>query len=174
MKCKVQSSKFKIILLLTTYFLLLTSFLCGCEAFRRKFVRQSTRKKEVRVVTQTKEYTSEESTEETYKKYYLFWRASHDELVDALDAQEPNFKKQIYAAKKIIEHLQQMRELLLIEKQRELDILIETQEDILKQLDRFRLPHIQMLKIKSTLNKQKRCIQGKFGYKQIQEYLIKP
>lgn len=172
MKFKIRNARFKIIFLLTAYSLQLTA-LCGCEAFRRKFVRKSERKKEVRVVTQTKEYTSEESTEETYKKYYLFWRASHDELVDALDAQDENRKKQIYAAEKIIEHLQQMRELLLIEKQRELDIFIERQRDILEQLDRFRLTRVQVLRIKSTLNKQKRRIQEEFGYRHIQEYLIK-
>ncbi|NQS99965.1 MAG: hypothetical protein HQ595_02680 [Candidatus Omnitrophica bacterium] len=146
----------------------------GCEAFRKKFVRKSSKKeKAIRVVTQTKEYLPEASREERYKNYFLFWRSWHDELINALNAQDRNRKKQVFTAKKIVENLEQIRELLLPEGQKQLDPFLLEQKDIAKQLDAFRLNRAQVLRIKSLLEKNKRRIQEGFSYRHIQEYLIR-
>jgi len=171
MMLKTQKhSKFKVILLLIAYSLQLTA-LCGCEAFRKKFVRKP-KKKQIRVVVIPQEYTPEHSAQQVYKKYFLFWRASHDELINSLDAQDANRKKRISSAKKIIENLQQMRELLIPEKQSRLNAFILEQETVLRELHRYNLSPGQKLRIKSTLNKQRRQIEKVFDYKHIQEYLI--
>ena len=145
--------------------------LTGCEAFRKKFVRKP-KKKQIRVVVSPQEYTPEHSAQEVYKKYFLFWRAWHDELIDSLDAQDANRKKRISSAKKIIENLQQMHGLLIRKKQARLDIFILEQEDILKELDSYNLSFGKRLRIKSALNKQRRQIGKEFDYRHIQEYLI--
>ena len=98
----IQNSKFKVVLILSTIYYLLSTSL-GCEAFRKKFVRKPKKDKEVEVVVHTQEYVSEYSTEETYKKYFLFWRTWHEELLSSLSAQDGNRKKHVFTAKKIAE-----------------------------------------------------------------------
>ncbi|MCQ9207853.1 MAG: hypothetical protein NG712_00495 [Omnitrophica bacterium] len=172
MKLKTQNSKSKVILLLITYLLLLTTVI-GCEAFRKKFVRKAKREKEIKVVIETYEYESRYSIEESYKRYFLFWRTAHEELINLLDRQDLSRKRRVFVAGKIVENLQHMRQLLLPEKQSELDTHILEQENILNQLQRYKLSHGQRLRIKSALKKQKRQIRKEFSYKDIQGYLIK-
>ena len=172
MKVAHQSIKFKVILLVTVYCLLVT-LLCGCEAFRKKFVRKAKREKEIKVVIHTEEYESRYSIEETYKTYFLFWRVAHEDLINLLDVQDGNRKKRIFAAKKVIENLQYMRQLLLLEKQVRLDAFISELERIVTQLDTYKLKRTQSLRIKSILEKQRRQIQREFSLRHIQEHLIK-
>jgi len=164
--------KLKGILLVTSYCLLVI-VLCGCESFRKKFVRKSKKEKEVRAITQIKEYKALYSPEVGYKQYYLFWRTSHEELVSSLEIQNRNRKKTLYSAKKTVEHLRQMNDLLLPEKQKELDPFISKQRDIARRLDRRSLNRAQKLGIKSILKRQKKQIERSFAFKHIQEYLIK-
>ena len=159
------------IVILSTFYFLLSTSLCGCEAFRKKFVRKPKREKEVKVVVDTQEYKSRYSKEADYKRYFLFWRISHQELTNLLDDQEASRKRLLFTAKKIVENLEQMRQLLLPEQQSRLDTLISKQKEIIRQLDRRQLERVQKLRIKSILKKQKRQIQKEFHYQAIQEYL---
>lgn len=165
--------KLRTILILSTVNCVLLTALCGCEAFRKKFVRKPKREKEVTVVVKIQEYESKYSTAETYKKYFLFWRCRHEELLNLLNAQEGNRKKRIFSAKKIIENLQQMQKLLLPQKQIELESFISEQKGIMEKLDRYNLSRAQRLRIKSALEKQRKKIQEEFAYRHIQEYLKK-
>ena len=172
---KLRSIQRKILtlFLLSAFSFQLSVLLCGCEAFRKKFVRKPKREKEVTVVVKIQEYESKYSTAETYKKYFLFWRCRHEELVNLLNAQEGNRKKRIFSAKKIIENLQQMQKLLLPQKQIKLESFISEQKAIVEKLDRYNLSRGQRLRIKSTLGKQRKKIQEEFAYRHIQEHLIK-
>jgi len=163
--------KTRIIILFSAFCLLFS--LCGCEAFRKKFVRKPKKEKEIRTVTQIKEYKALYSPEVGYKQYYLFWRTSHEELLGSLQAQDRNRKRTIYSANKTVEHLRQMHDLLLPEKQKELGPFIAKQEALARRLDRRRLNRAQRLEIKSILKKQKKGIEHKFAFKHIQKYLIK-
>lgn len=165
--------KLKAILILTTVYFLLSTSLCGCEAFRKKFVRKPKGKREIKVVIETQEYDPEYSVEETYKRYFLFWRASLGELIDSLNAQDGNRKKRISAAKKIIENLQQMQQLLIAEKQTRLDDFILEQKKIVGQLDRRNLGRGKRLQIEGILKRQERRIQKEFNFRHIQDYLRK-
>ena len=167
--------KIKSFLLVASYCLLVTIFsasLCGCEAFRKKFVRKP-KEKEVKVVVQTYEYESEYSLENAYKKYYSFWRGAHEELTNLLNARDENRKRRVFAAEKVVEALLQMQELLLPAKRTRLDNLIITQKDIVKKLDSHNLTLSQKLHILGTLRKMRRQIQEEFHFKKIQEFLIK-
>jgi len=165
--------KLKTILILSILYFLFSTSLCGCEAFRKKFVRKPKRRKEVKTVIQTQEYESQYSIGEIYRKYFLFWRTWHEELLNSLNVQDGNRKKRIFAAKKIIENLQQMQKLLSPQMQQELEAFILKQRGIVEKLDRYNLSHGRRLHIKSTLEKQRRQIQREFNYKRIQEHLIK-
>jgi len=136
-------------------------------------VRRSTKEKEVKVVIETYEYEPKYSLEQTYKRYFLFWRTAHEELITLLNMQDVSRKKRVFTAEKIIENLQHMRQLVLPEKQSELDAHILEQENILKQLERYKLRRAQMLRIKSTLKEQKRQIREEFSYEEMQGYLVK-
>ncbi|MFC1630991.1 hypothetical protein ACFL2I_00345 [Candidatus Omnitrophota bacterium] len=162
--------KAKTYLLLIAYSLQLVA-LSGCEAFRKKFVRESKKKKEIRAVTQTIDYASDLTTEQTYKNYYLFWSSWHEELIVLVNDQNSNRKKQLYAARMIVENLTQMRKLLVPAKQEQLGVFIAEQEDIIKKLDKFQISHLEMLRIKSSLARQKKQIQKEFDYRSIQENL---
>jgi len=93
--------------------------------------------------------------------------------VSSLEVQNRNRKKTLYSAKKTVEHLRQMNDLLLPEKQKELDPFISKQRDIARRLDRRSLNRAQKLGIKSILKRQKKQIERSFAFKHIQEYLIK-
>ncbi|MBL7084870.1 MAG: hypothetical protein ISS43_02035 [Candidatus Omnitrophica bacterium] len=170
---KLEARRLLLVFILLSAFSFQLSALCGCEAFRKKFVRKPKEEKQIEVVVHTQEYSSEYSPEQIYKKYFLFWRSWHEELVNSLNAQEGNRKKLISAAKKSVENLQQMRQLLLPEKQDRLDIYILEQKSIVRELNKRRLSPAQRLKIKTRLEKQRRQIQKEFGYSHIQEHLIK-
>ena len=146
------------ILILSSVFCLLFSA-CGCEVFRKKFVRKSKAEKEVRTIIHTKEYESAESKEETYKKYFHFWRAAHLELVDLLQGDEDKRKRRIFLAENIIDSLEQMQQYLEPEKQRELTSCILKQKEILQELKAFKLRRIQKLQLKTALKEQRRKIQ---------------
>ena len=147
--------------------------LTGCEAFRKKFVRKPKKEKEIKVVIHTHEYESLYSVEQSYKKYFLFWRASHEELVNSLNAGNGNRKKRVFAAEKVLENLQQMRKLLLPEKQAGLDRFILEQKALAGELDKYKLKRARMSRVKAILEKQRRQIQREFSYKHTKEYLIK-
>lgn len=160
-----------ILIFFTIYVLAFTSL--GCEAFRRKFVRKPEKEKEIKVIIETQEYESRYSPEQSYKKYFLFWRISHEELINLLETQNMSRKKRVFAARKIVENLSQMRQLILPEKQTRLDDFISEQRHIVRQVDRYNLNMVQRLRIKNALERQKRQIQREFDYRQIQQYLIK-
>ena len=160
------------LLLVASCLLIVTLFtLCGCEAFRRKFVRKPKHEKEVEVVVRTQEYESEYTAEEIYKKYYRFWRAAHDELVSLLAAPETNRKRLVYMARNIIDYLRQMRPLLKAEKQERLDEFILEQEDIIAMVDSYKLSSTEKLHIRNRLQRQRKRMEQEFSCEVIQEYL---
>lgn len=152
---------------------LLAGSLCGCDAFRKKFVRKPKDEKEVKVVVNTREYASQYSRKQIYEKYFLFWKAANDELLGLLDIQKTSRKKRIYYAKKIGENLLQMQKLLAPEKQKVLDAYILEQKQIAVELKKYSLSPGKKLQIKSILRKQRREVRKEFSYKNIEEYLIK-
>lgn len=164
--------KFKTILLLTTYCLLLTTVL-GCESFRKKFVRQKKRKKEVRVVTQIRDYEALYPPKVVYSQYYLFWHSAHDQIIRALYVEDGNWKKAAGSAVSATEYLEQMQALLPLHMQNELDPFIAEYQNITKRLEVRKLNRAQRLKINSILKKQKKQIEQRFAIKHIQKYLVK-
>lgn len=163
--------KFKVVLILSSIFCLLFTSL-GCEAFRKKFVRKPKKEKEVKIVVETYEYESQYSPQTSYKKYFSFWRGWQDELINSLDIQHVNRKKLTVASEKIVANLDQMHQLLLPEKQKELEGYIAEQKEIAMQLQQPSLSRTQILEIKSSLERNKKQIQKEFNYKKIQQYLV--
>jgi len=166
--------KLKTILILSALCFLLSTSLCGCASFRRKFVRKPKKEKKIEVIVRTQEYKAKYSIEEAYKKYFLFWRNWHEEMINLLkDPQDGNRKRRIFAARKTVENLEQMHKLLLPGKQAGLEVYISELKDIAGQLEKYNLRAGQKLRIESVLEKQRRRIQREFAYRHVQEYLIR-
>jgi len=97
--------------------------LCACEAFVRKFTRKkkTSEIKPEEMVLSPQEYEPPQTTkEEKYRQYFLYWRAWHDELLDAL-SDKTNRKKQLSSADEAIKNLADIRPLLSEKKQAQLD-----------------------------------------------------
>lgn len=137
MKYKAQQAKRKttilikkLILLVTSYLLLVT--LIGCDAFVRKFTRR--RKKEnlpqEEMVLVPEEYKAPVvAKDELYRQYFFFWKSWHDELIQALTT-GASHKKQIDCANEAIKNLQQLKALLKPEKQKQLDTYVNQLNDL--------------------------------------------
>jgi len=136
--------KIKTCLLLITCSLGLIAF-NGCESFRKKFVRKSKEKKEVRVVVNTHEYESLYSVAVNYEVCYNFWLASQKELIDSLDGLSGNRKRRVFATRRIIDNLERMSQYLVPEKQAQLNQYISEYRDLPEQVDQIRMKQVQVL-----------------------------
>ncbi|MGA2774603.1 MAG: hypothetical protein ABSE81_00845 [Candidatus Omnitrophota bacterium] len=105
--------------------------LTGCEAFTRKFTRK---KKDVspqeELVLVPEVYKNTASKEEQYRQYFIFWKAEHGELIEALLQNKPN-KKKVKSAQEAIKHLENMKSLLNEAAQKQLNGYIARLKDIL-------------------------------------------
>ncbi len=135
-------------------------------------MRKPKREKAVEIIVNTQEYELTSSVDERYKKYFLFWRSWHEELLNLLDAPDGSRKGRVFAAKKIIENLEQMQKLLLPQTQRSFESFILEQKLLLRQLDKYNLNPSQKSRIRHSLEKQRRQIQKKFNYRCVREHLI--
>lgn len=114
----------QIILLVTSYLLLVT--LIGCDAFVRKFTRKPKKENlpQEEMILAPEEYKGPQMTkEEAYRQYFLFWKSWHDELIESL-LQRRSQKKQIDCAEEAIKNLINLRVLLSIDMQKNLDVYI--------------------------------------------------
>lgn len=97
--------------------------LVGCDAFVRKFTRKSKKDKiPEELVLAPEEYKPPlRSPEEIYRGYFLFWKAWHDELLNALSQETASQKKRIDCAQEAIKNLSNMRDMLGVSSRKKLD-----------------------------------------------------
>lgn len=121
------------ILFLNFAFLVLNfAYLCGCDAFVRKFTRKPKKEymEQEEMVLVPQEYKGPQMTkEELYRQYLLFWKSWQDELIEAL-LRSNNHKKQLSCAQEAIKNLEQLTPLLKEEKQKALEIYINQMRDL--------------------------------------------
>ncbi|MFA5350458.1 MAG: hypothetical protein WC357_03905 [Candidatus Omnitrophota bacterium] len=120
----------EIFLVLLCYFLLLD--LAGCESFARKFTRKSKKADQaVEMVLVPEEYKGPNMTkEELYRQYFLFWKSWHDELENAL-TQRSSIKKKVDCAQEALKNLVNMKNMLVADMQKNLDVYINRTIDLL-------------------------------------------
>ena len=130
MKFKVQSSKFKVLILLGTL-CAVCSTLLGCEAFVKKFTRKPKKEKPAEeMVVQPEEYPSLfKNKEEAYSQYFLYWKSWQDELINALSSGMSQ-KKQLSCIEQAIKNLTQLRSLLDEEKAAAMEPYIRESQDL--------------------------------------------
>lgn len=130
MKFKIKNSKLKIFLLVTSYSLLVT--LLGCDAFVRKFTRKPKKESQPKqeLVLLPEEYKPPKMTkEEVYRKYFLYWKSWHDELINSLLAGASQ-KKQLDCANEALKNLEELKATLQEAKQKQLDVYLNQLKDL--------------------------------------------
>ena len=129
MKSQIPNPKSKIILLVTSYLLIVT--LIGCDAFVRKFTRKPKKEElpQEEMVLAPEEYKPQISKEELYRQYFLFWKSWQDELIESLVQKRSN-KKQLDCIKEAIKNLVNLKGLLNTQKQEKLDIYINRMQEL--------------------------------------------
>jgi hypothetical protein len=106
--------------------------LAGCESFARKFTRKSKKADQaVEMVLVPEEYKGPNMTkEELYRQYFLFWKSWHDELENAL-TQRSSIKKKVDCAQEALKNLVNMKNMLVADMQKNLDVYINRTIDLL-------------------------------------------
>ena len=171
MKFKTQNLKSKIILLVTSYLLLVT--MIGCDAFVRKFTRKPKKEdlpKEEMVLSPEEYKTPQVSKEEIYRQYFLFWKSWHDELIVSLQ-EGANHKKQIDCVREAIENLTQLKILFNEEKQKNIDVYINQLKD-LEDLIAKDIYGSAIARNRLAAERIKRNILRDFSYSKIKDYLM--
>ena len=168
-KRRLKKLIIQIIILSTCYCLLST--LIGCEAFVRKFTRKPKEHKlQEEPVLVPQDYSlSDLSTEERYRQYFLFWKSWQDELITAMNPQT-SYKKKKECVQEAINNLEEIRALLLEEKQKELDVYLER----LRHLSSAIIQDIYGTRLiinKSRAESLKRSILRDFSYSNVKGYL---
>jgi DNA repair ATPase RecN len=122
------------------------------------------------MVLAPQEYKGPDMTkEEIYRKYFLYWKSWHDELISSLSP-GANHKKQIDCVEQAIKNLEHLKGLLSEEKQKKLDIYI-TQLNSLMDLITKDTYGTNIVSNRTTAERIKRNILRDFPYNKIKHYL---
>ena len=98
--------------------------LCGCESVAKKFSRKPKPqdKPVANMIVVPENYpASQESKEERYRRFFLYWSSWHSELIDALSESRPNIKKQRSCAEEAIRNLESIKSMLAENKRVKID-----------------------------------------------------
>lgn len=147
--------------------------LIGCDAFVRKFTRK--KKKEdfpqEELVLAPEEYKGPQmSKDELYHQCFFYWRAAHDELINAL-WHNASYKKRISCAEETIKSLLNLRPLLNEQMQKKLDDYITKLKELKGQIlkDTYGIANNNN---RQSAERLKRNILRDLSYPKIKNYLI--
>lgn len=116
--------------------LMITVSLVGCDAFVRKFTRKKKKDpvSQEQVVIAPQEYRDTMSKDEKYRQFFTYWKAWTDELIEALNRNDTNYKKRVSCVEQAIKNLEQMKKLLSDQKQKELEqyfsLVVSLKDDV--------------------------------------------
>jgi len=171
MKSIIQNPRAKILLLVTSYCLLVT--LIGCDAFVRKFTRKSKKEnlpKEEMVLAPEEYKPPKKTKEEVYRQYFLYWKSWHDELINSLSGGASN-KKQVDCANEAIKNLEQLKSTLQEAMQKKLDVYINQLKDLKNEIVQD-LYGNNISVNRLTAERIRRSILRDFSYNKTKDYLV--
>jgi len=148
-------------------------FLCGCDAFVRKFTRKH-RKEDLpkeEMVLAPEEYKAPViSKEEAYRQYFLYWQSWHDELLEAFSSGNSH-KKYLSCIDEELKNLSSLRGLLKENKQKKLDIYIGRINNLRASLEKDVYANV-ISRYRSEAERIKRDILRDLSYNKIKDYLL--
>lgn len=107
----------------------------GCSGvLRKKFVREKKQEVKKIPVFKPQEYESEFNKQQLYANHFAFWRNAETEVIELLSDDERNYKKLKTYASYSLEELKQMQQLLIDEKQQQINPYIEELTQLVKKI----------------------------------------
>lgn len=171
MKARIYGLTTRVLLLAVSC--CLVAALAGCDAFVRKFTRNSKKDAQAKqdLVLAPEEYKPPKTTkEEVYRHYFLYWKSWHDELINALLGEASN-KKQADCANEALKNLVELRRTLQPEKQKKLDVYIKQLQDLKNSIEQDSYGNIVSMN-RLTAERIRLHIMRNFSYDKIKDYLI--
>lgn len=144
----------------------------GCEAFVRKFTRKPKKENlpKEELVLEPQEYKPLFQTkEELYRKYFLYWKSWHDELLFSL-SYGASHKKQLDCASETIKNLESIRELLSEPMRNNLDTYLQELKEIAAQIEKDTYSS-NAARSRLGLERLRRNILRDFSYNKIKDHL---
>jgi len=149
---------------------LLIASLLGCEAFVKKFTRKPKKQEEKEIpVLEPEDYSlSDIPPKERYERYFLFWQAWQDELINALNESASN-KKIRFCLQEATKNLEELKPFLFEEKQKELEFYLERLRKMDNQISRD-VYGARSANYKKMAESLKRNILVKFSYPNVKNH----
>ncbi len=162
--------KFLVIALVSFSFL----SICGCEAFKKKFIRKhKEEEKEEDVIFEPVEYPSQQySNDELYQNHFLLWKSWKQELSDSLQA-GVNFKKQVQNSREMLVNLEAMKLLLQEDRQKGLGVIIQNATKINDKIISGSLNSSDYYILKSNLETLEKNVREGYAYKKVKDFIKK-
>lgn len=164
-----MKSEVRILIMILSFAILLS----GCEAFVRKFTRKSKKDNlpKEELVLEPQEYKAAiQNKEELYRKYFLYWRSWHDELLSAL-SYGGSHKKQLDCAAEAIKNLENLRPLLDEPALGKLGIHLQELKRITLQIEKDTYNN-NSARSRGSLERLRRNILREFSYDKIKDHLL--
>ena len=143
----------------------------GCDAFTKKFTRKpKTQEAEPEMILTPVVYEPKiESNKNLYANYYVVWKSWYGELLDSMYP-DLNHKKQLECINYVIQNLENMRNLLLEQKQKVLDEkLIQLNE--IKEIIAAPNMNLDFSSLRDRLDLIRRAIHKDFSYPKIEKWI---
>jgi len=141
----------------------------GCASFRKKFVREKKKEERPHPVVYFKDYESDISYDDLYKKHFLFWKYWEMELISSLE--ENNYKKQLSSLRQAIDNLREMESYLVDDKQKEVSIYREALEKIEPKIKKGIISELERGRLKQEIEKHFRVVEKKLMYSHIKDFI---
>ncbi|MFA6141697.1 MAG: hypothetical protein WC738_00175 [Candidatus Omnitrophota bacterium] len=143
--------------------------LTGCEALSKKFRRKPKKTVKAPRLYQVKKY-EKKPTPELYKKHYAYWESWQSELIQVLGQ---NRKKDLLCIDQIISNLQDMQNMLVPEKGKEMESHIQRLITVKGTIINTELTKANAGYVLRILEREDRLITKCFAYRKVKDFLKK-
>jgi len=141
--------------------------IAGCTQLKRTFTRKSDRDREEHSFYRIEEYR-QKPPHQLYQESYILWHNWH---MDLLRMEGTSRKRDITATIEALKHLTAMRDLLVEEKAKELDLQIAKMEGILERLKKRRRNVKDDTLSRRTIERLERVIINMYTYRKMKDYI---
>ena len=156
------------IILLSGFFIF--SF-AGCASMQKKFTRKKKEPSHVAAAVYFEEgpYQKKYSNAYYYKTHYTMWKSWHEDLIDDIGG---NRKKTQRNAEETLNHLTEMNNYLVPEKQKELEPMLTDLTNIAKKIETGAYSKSQESGMRVELQKIKRLVDNDFYYDKVANQIL--
>lgn len=156
-------------LLMAIFFILNLS---GCETLKKKFIRKPRHDKKAAAVIVPQDYKGIYSNDVLYNNHFVYWRTWTEDLIDCLATKGSN-KREVLAARRAVEDLERMKDLLISPKKEALGSHIKVYQRVLNKVEIGQPNEVNAAGIRHDLEREKRVILREFETKEVKVFIMK-